>query len=200
MQNFLNGNSQNKVPYLFCGDKWLEKLQRTDEVWDANRDPIMVGYENEYESEGGVGHPISISDVEAYAKYLFTDPDTRKEPNNRTPYWSDDLKEYVFDEDYGKKTYCTFVGEDGSMNLGAAQDNTLKGATITLCPLSFTNPAASANLGSTKPVKDISIETILPRSGTFYHELFHLVLGTADTPDLTCESQSHTISSKQLTG
>ncbi|KAJ5900894.1 uncharacterized protein N7473_004964 [Penicillium subrubescens] len=95
------------------------------------------------------------------------------------PYWSDDLKEYVFDENYGGKTYCTVSNQ----NLGVTQDQT-KPSTITLCPSAFTNPQATANLGSKAPKVRMSIDKVLPQSGTFYHELFHLVWGSEDSPDV----------------
>ncbi|GLI77739.1 hypothetical protein PoHVEF18_006032 [Penicillium ochrochloron] len=59
---------------------------------------------------------------------------------------SDDLKEYVVDKNYGSKTYSTV----SKKNLSIAQDQTYP-TTITLYPSTFTNPQATANLGSNAP-------------------------------------------------
>ncbi|KAJ6009604.1 hypothetical protein N7499_004998, partial [Penicillium canescens] len=175
VKNFLDGNSKKNIPWLFCNDKWLEKLQRTDAVWDSNRNLVMEM------AEDGTMSPIAIEDVKNYLPYLWKNPVTKNKPNGNIPWWSDDLGEYLFDGDYGKKTYCTVSNE----HLAATQDHTVSASTITLCPVSFKSTAASAKLGGKKPTKGLSVEKIVPRSGTFYHELFHLVLGNARTYDIT---------------
>lgn len=103
--------------------------------------------------------------------------------NSLVPYWSTDLSQYVFDGNYRGKTYCT-ASKD---NLGATQDQTLP-STVTLCPSSFTNEKAQESLGAAVPKVGLPMAEILPRSATFYHELFHLLVGNAGTPDITCKS------------
>ncbi|KAJ5884123.1 uncharacterized protein N7473_011009 [Penicillium subrubescens] len=113
---------------------------------------------------------LAIEDIEEYRPDLW----------EQDKKGSDDLEEYVFNENYGSKTYCT----ESNQNLVPS--------TITLCPSAFINSQATANLGSKAPKVRMLIDNVLPQSRTFYHELFYLVLGSEDTPDIElpdcCES------------
>lgn len=132
---------------------------------------------------------IAIEDVHDYIEDLWTfdDNGVRTGSNGDVPYWSDDLKEYVFDADYEGKTYCTVENEYGERNLASTQDQTTP-ATVTLCPLSFENPQAiEGALGSKEPKKNMAVDQVIPRSATLYHELFHLANKPAATPDALCE-------------
>lgn len=185
VKNFLDGNSDKATPYLFCDDKWLQKLERTDAAWDTEKQESVFD-----DGPDGTLAPVAIEDVKNYRSELWEqDKKGVWIKNAKIPYWSDDLGEYVFDENYGGKTYCT----ESNQNLGVAQDQTVP-STITLCPSAFTNSQATANLGSKAPAVRMSIDNVLPQSGTFYHELFHLVLGSQDTPDVKlpdcCESST----------
>ena len=180
VKDFLDGNWDRATPRLFCSDKWLTKLERTDAAWDTDKQETVME-----EGPDGTFAPIAIENVKNYQPDLWEeDAEGLWSKNKEIPYWSDDLKEYVFDEDYEGKTFCTFSEE----NFGLTQDVTVP-ATVTLCPSAFTNPNAVVSLGSEAPKAGLSIANILPRSGTLYHELFHLTVGVIDTPDITCKSQ-----------
>ncbi|PYH81857.1 hypothetical protein BO82DRAFT_414754 [Aspergillus uvarum CBS 121591] len=176
VSDFLSGKTTlSSTPRLYCSDTWLTKLSRDDVAWDSDGDVVMQ------EDGGGVSAPIAIEDVDEYDSELWrTQKNGKVVATKNVPYWSADLKEYVFDVNYNGKTYCT----SSAKNLGATQDQTIP-STITLCPSAFTKTAAVATLGAKTPAAGMAIGDILPRGATFYHELFHLVLGTAETPDLT---------------
>jgi hypothetical protein len=40
MKEFLDGEKMYPLPWLYYNDKWLEKLSRSDVVWDRDRDEI----------------------------------------------------------------------------------------------------------------------------------------------------------------
>lgn len=79
-------------------------------------------------------------------------------------------------------------------NQGATQDQTSP-ATLTLCPSSFTTARGlrKADMGTPVTAADVAksntaaakkskrLTDILPTAATMFHELFHLVLGTAPT-------------------
>ncbi|KAL1863514.1 hypothetical protein Plec18167_000607 [Paecilomyces lecythidis] len=178
VKKFLDGQPTDllETPHLYCNDKWLTKLRRTDIAWDKQ------GYEVMKVLPGGSMAPMIIEEVPAYQRFLWKENSKGKLVENKkfVPYWSDDLSEYIFDQNYGGKTYCT----DAKRNLAATQEQT-SASTITLCPSSFTNPNGADGLGSVTPITGQSIHDVLPRSATLYHELFHLVMGPDDTPDIT---------------
>lgn len=175
VKSFLDGNWAKETPYLFCNDEWLKKLERTDAAWDTDKQETVME-----EGPDGVLAPITVENVGDYQPDLWEQSTKGLWSRNKNiPYWSDDLKEYVFDEDYDGKTFCTHSEE----NLGLTQDVTIP-ATVTLCPNAFTNPKAVVSLGSETPKVGLSIANVLPRSGTFYHELYHLAVGMIDTPDM----------------
>jgi hypothetical protein len=153
VKDFLDGNFNGATPYLFCDDKWLQKLQRTDAAWDTEKQETLL-----VAGPGGSFAPVAIENVDNYHLWFW-------EQNSKglwiktaiVPYWSDDLKEYIFDGNYGGKTYCT----KSKRNLGATQDQTVP-STLTLCPSTFANTAATATLGSKAPKVRMSIEEVLP--------------------------------------
>lgn len=186
VQQFLNGSpSPGATPHLYCDDTWLTRLSRTDAAWDAEKDTIMT---IDPSDPNGAFAPVAIEDIAEYRQFLWKDGEDGSDAlvrNANIPYWSDDLGQYIFDQDYARgKTYCT-VSKD---NLRATQEQTIR-STVTLCPYSFTTRNFVDGLGSKKPTKGMALGKVLPRSATFYHEMFHLVMGTADTPDITCKSE-----------
>lgn len=178
VQKFLQGTPLplDQTPRMYCHDTWLKKLRRTDSAFDGDSSHYLKRI-----NEDGSESEIPIEDVPDYRNMLWKlNEKDEVVSNGYVPYWSEELKQYVFDSDYGGKTPCT------SDSVGAAQDMT-RPSTITLCPLGFSNTAGgSVTLGSKTP-KNKGIMDVLSRSVTFYHELFHLVLGSADTPDTTCK-------------
>ena len=186
VQQFLNGSpSPGATPHLYCDDTWLTRLSRTDAAWDAEKDTITT---IDPSDPNGAFAPVAIEDIAEYRQFLWKDGEDGSDAlvrNANIPYWSDDLGQYIFDQDYGRgKTYCT-VSKD---NLGATQEQTAR-STVTLCSSSFTTRYFVDGLGSKKPTKGMALGKVLPRSATFYHEVFHLVMGNADTPDITCKSE-----------
>jgi hypothetical protein len=170
VKKFLDGTlTLSPTPRLYCNDKWLDKLSRWDVAYegDSSKEP----WEN--------GNPMAIAEVPAYKNRIFL-IDEDGDRHELEPYWSEDLDQYLFDDDYKGKTYCS-----SQSNLGATQEQTTP-KTITICPKGFTNPNAPVALGDKEP-KGLEIASILPRSATLYHELFHLVLGNKNTPDVTCK-------------
>ncbi|KAI9042402.1 uncharacterized protein KD926_005480 [Aspergillus affinis] len=175
VQKFLKGTplALDETPRMFCQDTWLKKLRRTDSAYDGDSKHHLKKI-----NEDGSESEIPIEDVPDYRNMLWGQTEEGEVVSNGyVPYWSEDLKQYIFDSDYDGKTPCT------SGSVGAAQDQT-RPSTITLCPAAFTNPEGSVTLGSKTPRNKV-ITDVLSRSVTFYHELFHLVLGSVDTPDTT---------------
>ncbi|KAJ9194026.1 hypothetical protein DTO164E3_4709 [Paecilomyces variotii] len=191
VKDFLDGTSTlDEIPHLYCNDTWLRKLDRFDVAWNKQGEDIMKV------SPDGSMAPMAIEEVPRYEQYLWEEKNGLLVRNNKNvPYWSDELSEYVFDQNYGGKTYCT----KSKTNLAAAQEQT-SASTVTLCPSSFTNPKGVDGLGSATPRTGLSIMKVLPRSATLYHELFHLILGQGDTPDITYSwTQQRTMLDKKPT-
>ncbi|RHZ46088.1 uncharacterized protein CDV56_104539 [Aspergillus thermomutatus] len=184
-KNFLDGTSTRlaRTPHLYCNDKWLKKLSRSDAAWDTSRDETIM----KVNPEDGSMVPMTIEEVPLYQNYLWEKKNNLLVRNKLVPYWSDDLLEYIFDIGYGSKSYCT----TSNKNMGATQQQTNPN-TITLCPSTFTNHDGVDGLGSATPKAGLSIMKVLPRSATLYHELFHLVLGNDETPDITSPKDSWT--------
>ena len=113
-------------------------------------------------------------------------------------YWSQNHLAYLFDEIYGPgdQGYCSVSG-----NTAATQD-VLDPSTITLCPIAFgatgnSNPVTKAPAvnyvgrleGTPNPMTRATppgatsqqLTAVLPTAVTLFHELFHLVLGSANT-------------------
>ncbi|KAI1295160.1 hypothetical protein F5Y03DRAFT_387453 [Xylaria venustula] len=91
------------------------------------------------------------------------------------PFWSDDLRQYLKAE---TGDYCS-----DKDNLAATQDQTAP-STITLCIDNFSSNQAEtlANI-PTVTTQKVSVSTLQVHSLNLFHEMFHLVLGTAGTPD-----------------
>ncbi|KAJ5161557.1 hypothetical protein N7492_006949 [Penicillium capsulatum] len=143
---------QSGTPWLFCGSGWLERKERDDYSQD---------------SDGDIKHePVDCGDGDMELEPVEIQND---------PAYTADLWQYVFEEDYRGRGYCSFTN-----SLAGTQTNT-KPTAIDLCPKAFNNPKGAQSLGSRAPTKDLP--DILPRSATLFHETFHLVHGNADAPD-----------------
>jgi hypothetical protein len=186
VSNFLEGLSTvpGGTPRLWCNDKWLIKLKRTDAAFDGDSSKKLTTIKQ----DGSLAY-VEIQDVSVYEHHLWViQADGSKVSNGLVPYWSEDEKEYVFDSDYNGKTFCTVAP---GVNLGATQEQTTR-RTVTLCPDGFKNSLNTVSLGSRSP-KSQQITKVVPRSATLYHELFHLVLGNDHSPDFTCKLQKFCI-------
>lgn len=167
------------TPWLFCGSGWLEQKLRTDPSLDSEGD---VKFDSKCE-------PISIQNDPAYIHDLWTKNGKRKVKNNLVPYWSSDLRRYIFEENYNGEGYCAFT------NSIAGTDYRTEPFTLDLCPKAFhqtkqTNDVESLpqpvnNLGDSASSGSNQLEDLLPRSGTLLHESFHLV-NSWDSLDATC--------------
>ncbi|KAI8623018.1 hypothetical protein F5Y19DRAFT_405702 [Xylariaceae sp. FL1651] len=98
-----------------------------------------------------------------------------KDTSGLVPFWSDDLRQYL-KADSGD--YCSDKG-----SLAATQDQTAP-STVTLCIDNF-EKSQGDTLANLPPVtaQKVSVSTLQVHSLTLFHEMFHLVLGTAGTPD-----------------
>ncbi len=193
VQNFYNGqgyaNSGGHKPFLFCSSDWLQINQLTDFAKDSSGQEVLG-----FNARGDL-QPLAIQDIPRYQDFLFNQDaqgnielgtDGKPIPTGNFPYWSDDLKEYIFAPDYQGNPPSSYCGVKGS--LGGTQTGIFPN-TITLCPLSFTNTISAATLGSRRPGVGTNIQKLLPRSVTLLHETFHLVLGTQNSIDASCKSQ-----------
>ncbi|KAK3303619.1 uncharacterized protein B0T15DRAFT_560767 [Chaetomium strumarium] len=158
-----NADHPQKPAWLFCDDTWLAKHQWTNPVQNQNGAFILV--------------PTSTG---TRFKLIQEQYPTRFQQNpGLLPYFAASIGTYVLDLDYGTSSYC------GESNLGATQDESPNAATMTLCPVSFNSgasaPAASLGAdGGNGP----GFQRYAPPSLTMYHELFHLVLGAAQSDDV----------------
>ncbi|CDM36250.1 unnamed protein product [Penicillium roqueforti FM164] len=67
IKNFLDRQTTTaNIPYLFCNDKWLQKLQRSNVAKDVNRNDIF-----KYNSTTS-DHlsPVSIKNIPSYQEIL----------------------------------------------------------------------------------------------------------------------------------
>ncbi|KAI0479324.1 hypothetical protein GGR56DRAFT_373305 [Xylariaceae sp. FL0804] len=96
-------------------------------------------------------------------------------PAGKSPFWSDDLRAYI-EADSGD--FCADPD-----NVGATQDQTAP-STLTLCINNFKTDQGDtlADIPTVSQAK-VSISTLQVHSLTFFHEMFHLALGTTATPE-----------------
>ncbi|KAJ3577379.1 hypothetical protein NPX13_g3186 [Xylaria arbuscula] len=92
------------------------------------------------------------------------------------PFWSDDLRQYL---KASPGDYCS----SNVLNLAATQDQT-RPSTVTLCVDNFSTTQGDtlANIPSVTK-KGVSVSTLQVHSLTLFHEMFHVVLGVASSPD-----------------
>jgi hypothetical protein len=179
-----NGLAGEVLPYLFCSDSWAIKGRRTDACRQAGTAAKIYVTQK----VDGKEKNLAIEDVELYEEHLWIRDEKTGAlvSNGDVPYWSDYLLEYFFATDPGEgKTYCQGLG-----TLGGTQTGT-NPRTTTLCPDSFTTTDYSDTLGAVVPKMGMSIQDVLPKSATLYHESFHLVMNTVNTPDFACKCSTN---------
>jgi hypothetical protein len=78
-------------------------------------------------------------------------------------------------------------------SLAVVQDE-LRTVTMTICPRTFTSVRAGSSQTIEESLKQENIQKantlldeVAPRSITFLHELFHLIIGNEETPDEACK-------------
>lgn len=136
------------------------------------------------------GQPMSIYQV---YKARWDAIATSLAPRQVFPYWSSRLASYLLDQTYGGTTagFCTPVS-----NKGVTQSQTSPNS-ITLCARAYnsgtrvTNPGTintvpNANIAAGNTAGAVQLGTYINGADpvTLYHELFHLILGTGNTPDV----------------
>lgn len=99
-------------------------------------------------------------------------------PNGLRIFWSADLDIYY-------STYqsipCEAADDFGETETG------LKTAFIVLCEVARDDEDTFDNLDILNVNEGMVLDKVLPKSGTLFHELFHLGLGIANSHDLSCE-------------
>ncbi|KAJ5895377.1 hypothetical protein N7495_007068 [Penicillium taxi] len=154
-----------KYPRLFCGSGWLE--QQTWNDWSCTSTGNVK--HEQVECNGDLKlEPVTLAEDSLYSRWY--------EAGDLVPYWSADLEQYVFEQDYNRKGYCGFTG-----SLAGTQSNTYP-ATMDICASAFKYSKNGATLG-VRSAQTNTLSNLLPRSATFLHELFHLVHGTGATLD-----------------
>ena len=173
VQNFLNGQIasvpvlDNVRPYIFCNSNWLQSFNWNDQALDANGQPYFdIG-------PNGEEVPVPFSEVYPgyYDQYLNGEP--------KFPQWA-----YLFNVPYFapfQGDYCSANQDDWGFTVG----NNLPGpSAVTICPNAYSAANHIATLGGTgRPAIGTSLDNLLPYSATYFHELFHLANGNADTDD-----------------
>ncbi|KAF9871761.1 hypothetical protein CkaCkLH20_10695 [Colletotrichum karsti] len=171
-ENVPNGGK----PYLFCSDTWLDKNTLKSEARDSEGNSFPKGDLS--------GLPALIENVPAYMDKRNQNPRTL-----RTPYWSFIHNQYLFDAYYSSKG--GFCSKDENI---AVTSDLLLPATVTLCPKLFRQPVSGLGVQITPLTSSViplrprdipnnaqRLSDILPSSTTLYHELFHLIHGSANT-------------------
>lgn len=186
MKTFLN-KPRTQKPWIFCSAGWMQEREWTDPL------EVETGERGSPAAKKPKKPEIKIEDV-------YKD----RKGHNINPYWMPDIKNYIFETQSNTIKFC----DNSGASYGATLDAEVLGmgddypGTITICMTKITRDKGwTDTLGAKTPIVGERIEGFLSKSGTLYHELFHLVLGTAHTPDNFCEFQSmHPMERKPLTG
>ncbi|KAK5134222.1 hypothetical protein LTR08_006765 [Meristemomyces frigidus] len=82
-------------------------------------------------------------------------------PSGQKPYWSKDLQEYLIERPMNAKNFCNrnFKNFGGTMEW-------------------------FGTLGATEPTQNTALTEVMSKGVTLYHELFHFILGSVETPDI----------------
>lgn len=165
----------NNDRYLFCDSEWL--LPQTP---DNNALDFLGG-----EIKDSDGDLVPISQVQAYK-------DAIAEEAGNKPYWTGDFS--PMNGYYFSKTgsgYCDVVNEDKSKNYGLTSTVTeLDGkgnvvtkkypvSVVTLCDAAFTATVFQPDFRTANQMTKAGtkLKTVLPRSTTLLHEMFHVLFG-----------------------
>lgn len=162
---------QSDRPWFFCNSEWLERQKETQKVF---RKPQTVG-EKYVPIERGVKTTEEHLVIKDHFRNLLYANGAKN-----VPYYSRDLEVYIFTEEFKGGDFCAA----NPSTLAVTQEITTP-KTITFCLRAF---ARTPLLPLLEPTIDSDLVKLLPKSSTLLHELFHLVLGNAETPDGSCMS------------
>ncbi|RBR00886.1 hypothetical protein FVER53590_29999 [Fusarium verticillioides] len=159
VKEFIGGDSQLPTgkPWLFCSSKWLERLD-----WDD------VAYDKE------TGDKFTGDDAKKVR-------DVVDEPTP-PPGESNEPKEYLIDE---ADDYCSKKADGVIQHFGATHEGPeekWKPVTICVNNLAWNAKMDHLGLGNVRTAGKIIVE-YRTQSMTLFHELFHVVLGNANTEE-----------------
>ncbi|KAF5716919.1 GAL4-transcription factor [Fusarium mundagurra] len=166
---FIDGDSQlpSGKPWLFCSSQWLKRLDWDDVAYDKETGDKFTGDDAK-----------KVRDV---VDEPTPPPDEANQPKE-FPFWSSDVRDYLIDE---ADDYCTKKVDGAIQNFGATHEGpgqTWKTVTICVNNLKWNSKMDHLGLGRVR-TEGKSIVEYRAQSLTLFHELFHVVLGNADTEE-----------------
>ncbi|PNP86638.1 hypothetical protein FNYG_00028 [Fusarium nygamai] len=179
VKEFIDGDSQLQTgkPWLFCSSKWLERMDWDDVAYDKETGDKFTGDDAK-----------KVRDV---VEEPTPPPDDENQPKE-FPFWSSDVREYLIDEadDYCSKKVNGVIQHFGATHEGPEE----KWKTVTICVNNLGWHAKNDHLSlGTIRTEGKSIVEYRAQSMTLFHELFHVVLGNADTEEheKSCKFKDH---------
>ncbi|KAF5665249.1 hypothetical protein FCIRC_10606 [Fusarium circinatum] len=152
-------------PWLFCSSKWLERMDWDDVAYDKETGERFTG-EDAKKVRDVVDEPTPP-------------PDEANQPKDY-PFWSSDVREYFIDEE---DDYCSKKVDGVAQHFGATHED-LTWKAVTICVQNLDKNAKTEHLRLGRIQKEgQSIVDYRAKSMTLFHELFHVVLGNADTQE-----------------
>lgn len=150
-------------PWLFCDSSWL----------------LRKAWIEQAQAPDGTFLTLNGASVSIQTQY----PNLFASAGRRLPWWISQFNTYMVLLVKDASGYCS----TSSGNLAGTQDTTMPG-TITLCPVSFTFTPGEISVERCWDWQNIAHGDALQANGgckalTLFHEMFHLVIGTAPTPD-----------------
>ncbi|KAF5543693.1 hypothetical protein FPHYL_11224 [Fusarium phyllophilum] len=191
VKDFIDGGLQlaGGKPWLFCSSKWLERLDWDDVAYDKETGEKFTG-DNAKKVRDEVDEPTPPPDEANQPK--GAQPDARNitlslmicltQIFSEFPFWSSDLREYLLDEadDYCSKKVDGVIQHFGATHEGPGQS--WKTVTICVNNLGWHAKKDHLSLGTVR-TEGKSIVEYRAQSMTLFHELFHVVLGNANTEE-----------------
>ncbi|KAF5645822.1 GAL4-transcription factor [Fusarium tjaetaba] len=169
VKEFIDGDTQLPTgkPWLFCSSRWLKRMDWDDVAYDKETGDKFTGDDAK-----------KVRDV---IDEPTPPPDEANEPKE-FPYWSSDLKEYLIDE---ADDYCTKKVDGVIQHFGATHEGPEeKWKTVTICVSNLRWNAKNDHLAlGIVRTEGKSIVEYRAQSMTLFHELFHVVLGNANTEE-----------------
>ncbi|KAG4280585.1 hypothetical protein FPRO06_11918 [Fusarium proliferatum] len=167
VKNFIDGDLHLPTgkPWLFCSSKWLERMDWDDVAYDKETGDKFTGDDAK-----------KVRDV---VDEPTPPPDEANQPEE-FPFWSSDVREYLMDE---ADDYCSKKVDGVIQHFGATHEApTWKSVTICVSNLPWNAKNDHLRLGAIQN-EGKSIVEYRAQSMTLFHELFHIVLGNADTQE-----------------
>ncbi|KAF5248147.1 hypothetical protein FANTH_6077 [Fusarium anthophilum] len=167
VKRFIDGDLQLPTgkPWLFCSSKWLERMDWDDVAYDKETGDKFTGDDAK-----------KVRDV----YHEPTPPPDEADQPKEFPFWSSDIREYFTDE---ADDYCTKKVDGVAQHFGATHED-LTWKAVTICVQNLEKNARTEHLRLGRIQKEgQSIVDYRAKSMTLFHELFHVVLGNADTQE-----------------